>query len=250
MRKPEITPDPDRHLSFHRKSGTLVLLVVCLILGDACGGSGPNNTLSTRPILYPEAKGFCPAVLVLPMAGLPVSTHGENVARRLAREGYAAQAISYGEKTSGSVLNDPSRLDRLKRLVSESLRNLQLQPGVDPKRLGMVSYSLGGAFATFLASGTEENGLRAVIIYYGVYQMPELMKTLRVPILAFQGDADSYRTFVDNACAMQRIAQQNQRQFDKDHCFPRQICKTLIAGPAVYSNRQTAPVSGTRAGAS
>jgi carboxymethylenebutenolidase len=40
------------------------------------------------------------------------------------------------------------------------------------------------------------------------------MKDLRVPILAFQGDADSYKEFVDHALAMQRIARDNDRQFD------------------------------------
>jgi len=61
---------------------------------------------------------------------------------------------------------------------------------------------------------TEDSGLRAVVIFYGVYRLPELMGNLRVPVLAFQGDADSYREFIDNAFAMQRIAQENHRQFE------------------------------------
>lgn len=83
-----------------------------------------------------------------------------------------------------------------------------------PNRVGVTGYSLGGAFAIHLASSTEENGLRAVVIYHGIYRFPELIRSLRVPVLAFQGDADSYREFIDCAFEMQRIAQENHRQFD------------------------------------
>jgi dienelactone hydrolase len=200
--------------------GLILLLVFIAVFGTACsskkadGDSSPKSTQITRPIFYPEATGSFPAVLVLPPAGSPVSVHADIVSRRLAKEGYVARAVSYGEKTSGGILNDAKRLDRLKHLTSQSLANLKIQPAVDPNRIGVIGYSFGGFFATYLASSAEENGLGAAVIYYGVYRVPELMKNLRVPILAFQGDADSYKTFVDQALAMQRIARDNHRQFD------------------------------------
>lgn len=204
-----------------KDDGVVFLLVFVFIAGWACrthqpgSDSNPSSVqMITRPIFYPEEKGPSPAVLVLPPAGSQISAHADDVARKLAREGYVARAVSYGVRTSGKVLSDSNSVNRLMRLVSDNLTSLKMQPGVDPKRIGIIAYSLGGFFATHLAANIEENGLRAVVIYYGLYPLPELTKILRVPVLAFQGNADSYREFVEQALAMQRIAQENHRQFD------------------------------------
>ena len=121
--------------------GLVLLLIFTPIFGAACssqkdgGDSRPRNIQITRPIFYPEARGPFPAVLVLPQAGAPISAHADTVARKLAKQGYVARAMSYGERTSGPMLNDAKRLDGLKHLTAQSLATLKIQPGVDPNRI-------------------------------------------------------------------------------------------------------------------
>jgi carboxymethylenebutenolidase len=199
---------------------TALLLTFCLI-SAACSSQGNRNDthssdirVITRPIFYPQSKGPSPAVLVLPSAGSSISAHADSISRRLSNEGYIARAISYGQRTSGKILEDPNRLDDIKRLVVEGLTNLKIQPGVDATRIGIVAYSLGGLFAVHLASHSEESKIRAVVIYYGIYPVPELFEGIRAPVLAFQGESDAYRAFIEQAYAMQRVAQENHRLFE------------------------------------
>lgn len=194
------------------------LIFLCFACGTQTTKRGvlsrgdPQSTV--RPVFYPKTEGPYPAILVLPEAGALVSSHADETARNLAGEGYVAQAVSYGERISGKILSDQNAANRKTRLISDSLDNLRHQAGVDPNRIGIIGYSLGGAFAIHLASGAEENGIHAVVIYYGIYRYPEIVKSLQVPVLAFQGDADVFQEFIGNAYEMQRVAQENHKQFD------------------------------------
>ena len=122
--------------------------------------------------------------------------------------------MDYGDIKTIGIFNDAARMNRLKQLASESLASLRSQPGVDPNRIGVIGYSLGGFFVTYLASKSDEPGLKAGVIYYGTFNVPDLIKNLRVPILAFQGDADQMTEFIRNAAAMKQIAIDYKKQFD------------------------------------
>lgn len=164
------------------------------------------------PIFYPQTQGPFPAILLLPQAVHEIS--GENaIARNLAAEGYVARAVDYGDRKFLGIFNDAARMNSFKQLVSESLASLRSQPGVDPNRIGVIGYSLGGFFVTYLASKPGDTGLKAGVIYYGTYEVPDLIKNLRVPILVFQGD-DDFLEFVRHAAGMRLIAHDWKKQFE------------------------------------
>jgi len=197
-------------------------LMVVSVFAGSCGPPSQRNSGSEKskekipqptPIFYPQTQGPFPAILLLPQAVHEIS--GENaIARDLAAQGYVARAVDYGDRKFIGIFNDPARLNSFKQLVSESLASLRSQAGVDPNRIGIIGYSLGGFFVTYLASKSDETGLKAGVIYYGTYNVPDQVKNLRVPILAFQGDADQMTEFIRNAAAMKQIAIDYRKQFD------------------------------------
>jgi carboxymethylenebutenolidase len=199
----------------------VVLLLAVAFTGTSCGPQPPKSSQQSSretsprptPIFYPQGEGPFPAILLLPPAAHDISAEN-SIARKLADEGYVARALDYGNRKFGGIFNDASQMDSFKKLVSESLALLKGQAGIDPNRIGVIGYSLGGFFVTYLASRSEDVGIRAGVIYYGVYNVPEEVRKLRIPILAFQGDADHMQEFIRNALMMRQVAQDHQKQFD------------------------------------
>ncbi len=99
----------------------------------------------------------------------------------------------------------------MRERVSHNLTLLQSQPTVDPQRIGIAALAIGGYLVTELASQPGSNGIHAAVVYYGVFDVPEHIRNLRVPVLAFQGDAD---VFVKQARAMEQIARNSIKPFE------------------------------------
>lgn len=200
---------------------TLFLLVTTVCAG-ACGPQGRRTSDSRNskrripqpaPIFHPRTPGPSPAILLLPPARYEISDENA-IARDLAAQGYVAQVVDYGDLQPARLFRDAVGMDNLKRLVSESLAALRSQSGVDPNRIGVIGYSFGGFFATWLASRPESAGVKAGVIYYGIYKVPDLIKDLRTPVLVFQGETDAMREFVSNALEMKLIAIDHKKHFD------------------------------------
>jgi carboxymethylenebutenolidase len=122
--------------------------------GASCGAGRP------AVLVVPEIDGFCPGTVA--------------AARRLARAGYIALALDlyapYGsapllrgyEDTIAWVerLNDRRQLSDL----VQALGWLRELPAVDPARVAIVGFSIGGRYGMMLT--TEPHGLRAVVAFY------------------------------------------------------------------------------------
>lgn len=200
--------------------------------------NGQRRIPQPTPIFYPRTRGPSPAILLLPSARYQISNENA-VARDLAAQGYVAQVVDYGDLQPAKLFRDAVGMDSLKKLVSESLASLRSQSGVDPDRIGVVGYSFGGFFATWLASRPENTGVKAGVIYYGIYGVPDLIRDLRAPVMVFQGEADTMREFVINAIEMRLIAIDHKKRFDlvlypnAGHSFDRRphdrYAKTIAA---------------------
>ena len=120
-----------------------------------------------------HGAGRRPAVAVLPeVDGLSAPTEGAT--RRLADAGYVALALDLYAPFGGApplrnaadTLAWTGRLNDYRQLsdLSLALDWLAARPGVDPDRLGVVGFSIGGRYG--LLASTEPRHLRAVVTFY------------------------------------------------------------------------------------
>lgn len=155
-----------------------------------------------------------PGVVILHTAA-GVSGHEESVGEKLAKAGYVSYVIQYTPKVSETIMRDSGALDRLYRTVLDGANYLKSQTNVDPSRIGVLGFSLGGYFATRLAVAPEESGVRAAVVYYGVFQSAQgVVDKLNTPVLAFQGERDKYEGLIKAAKAVQGLTREQGKPFE------------------------------------
>lgn len=151
---------------------------------------------------WPAGNGPFPAIVVI-MHVAGVDTFTQTMAARLVEAGYfvAAPDLFHRQDVRGSGM-----MDRLKQLrdpevevdVNAAVEYLQGHPLVDPARLGIIGFCMGGRVAYLMA--TLNPRFRAVVAYYGGNIMSpwgdgpspfSLSKQLDCPLLFHFGDDDS-----------------------------------------------------------
>lgn len=156
-----------------------------------------------------EDSGRCAAVLLLPaIAGL--NPYISRVADDLAARGYSSLSLDYYSRTGGTpdlsdrakmmaavaALPDNQVLDEIERGVAY----LQAQPYVDPTRIAILGFCIGGTYAILASSSFDV--FRCAISFYGTLKYASLsehkpvspidaLATLSCPLLGHFGEADS-----------------------------------------------------------
>ena len=144
--------------------------------------------------------GQAPAVLVL-HGWWGLTGHIKDTARRFADAGFVACAPDLYSRVGPGAAPDPAdAAQRMGRLSSQAvLRDLNAavqflkgQPSVDPLRLGVVGFSMGGTFA--LTQATHNSDLRAAVAFYGKVPPVESFEYLLCPVLYHHAAQDAWVT--------------------------------------------------------
>jgi carboxymethylenebutenolidase len=141
------------------------------------------------------APGLAPAVVVVQEA-FGVNLHIEDVCRRFARAGYVALAPEIFHRDGAGLAipysEGPRAMEHLGRLTNEgiatdlraALAALRADPRIDPSRVGLVGFCVGG-FAAFLGACRLDPA--ATVAFYAGGLVHVRPGALLVPVLAEAG---------------------------------------------------------------
>lgn len=158
------------------------------------GAAGAVSAHQSRP----KAPGRQPAVVVI-HENRGLTPYIQDVARRLAREGYHALAPDLLSRRGGtqSYATPQAAIEAIRGLSNDEVQAdlkaalawLQKAEGVRGDRLGVVGFCWGGAQSLLLGTGSRD--LRAVVVFYGRNPSPlDLVQNLTAPLLALYGEDD------------------------------------------------------------
>ncbi|MEO1147811.1 MAG: dienelactone hydrolase family protein [Cyanobacteria bacterium J06638_22] len=145
-----------------------------------------------------------PAVLLL-MEAFGLTSHIRDVAVRIAQEGYAVLVpnlyyreggVTFGYDEVEKGMATMWRLDfgqPIEQDLKAAIAHLKSQPEINPDRIGVTGFCLGGGL-TFLAACRFSSDLAAAVPFYGVVfdEWIEAVQDITVPIMLFFGGQDPF----------------------------------------------------------
>lgn len=168
------------------------VLLVVLALAPTCFAEGQRASFTSggrrvaMEIYRPQVAGRRPAVLLLHGArGFEASRvwlRAEGAL--LASRGFVGVALHYFD---GAPAGTQNRITALSRTVGDALTALARLDFVDPKRAGLVGFSLGGAVA--LATAARDPRIAGVVDFFG-WLPAGTPVTAMPPVLILHGARD------------------------------------------------------------
>lgn len=158
------------------------------------------GTSDGRAGARPSARGQWPAVIII-HEWWGLNDHIKEIAQRFAREGYAALAPDLYSRLGYKVTKDANEAANLMNALSSQAVLLDLnaatmylkqQPFVDPQRIGIIGFCMGGTFA--LTQATHNSDLKASVPFYGKVPPIETLNYLLCPVLYHYGAKDGWVT--------------------------------------------------------
>ncbi len=174
-----------------------------------------------------------PAVLII-HEWWGLNDHIKDIAQRFAREGYVALAPDVYSRLGYKVTKDSSEAANLMGALSSQavLRDLNAAitylkgfSSVDPLRLGIVGFCMGGTFVLTMA--THNSDIKAAVPFYGKVPPIETLDYLLCPILYHYGAKDGWVTKQE----VDRL-KEGLEKFGK----PGQVCVYPEAGHAFFND--------------
>jgi len=162
----------------------------------------------------PTSPAAAPSVLLL-HEWWGLTDHIKDVARRLAQEeGYTTLAPDLYSRLGSKMAQTPQEAAALMNAASSqavlrdlnaATRYLKGQPFVDPLRMGVIGFGMGGTFA--LTQATHNSDMKAAVAFYGKVPPIETFRFLLCPVLYHYAAKDTWVTKQE----VERLAQGFER---------------------------------------
>jgi carboxymethylenebutenolidase len=127
-----------------------------------------------------------------------IEPHIRDLAHKLAAEGFV---VAVPDLFHGKVVTEPDEaqkmvmmiagnIDKAAREIIGALETVKAMPNVEPKKLGLMGFCVGGLLTLVVASRYPDLG--AVVAFYpgGYDPKPEDVAKVNAPVLAFYGRRD------------------------------------------------------------
>jgi carboxymethylenebutenolidase len=127
-----------------------------------------------------------------------IEPHVQDLGHKLAAEGFV---VAIPDLYHGKIATEPNdamrsmmmirgNVDKAANKIIGALETVKEMPNVDPKKLGLIGFCVGGFMAYTVASRYPDLG--AVVAFYGAgYDpTPEEVAKVNAPVLAFYGSKD------------------------------------------------------------
>jgi carboxymethylenebutenolidase len=155
------------------------------------GPAGPVNAYAVWPAKAPARRGA--VVVIHENRGL--NAHIEDVARRLAKAGFAAIAPDALSGSGGTPANEDEARKRIGELDRETALGIYLaavrHAAKHPHgagKVGCVGFCWGGGMSGRLAANSEE--LDAAVVFYGMPPAADEASRIRVPMMLHYAGRD------------------------------------------------------------
>ena len=172
----------------------------------AAGRSGmvtfPSDGVTIRAFFEQPERAAVPAPAILILhEWWGLNEHMQDLARRFRVAGYAACVPDLYSRQGSAVTRDPTEAARLMEGLSSQhvLRDLNAatafltqQPFIDPLRIGIIGFCMGGTLA--LTQITHNSDLKAAVVFYGKVPPDDSFRYLLCPVLYHYGAQDGWVT--------------------------------------------------------
>jgi len=156
-----------------------------------------KGTRVSALVVQPDDNANHPGVVLI-QEWWGMEPHILNVAQKLAREGFA---VAVPDLYHGKVATEPndampmimalrSNIDKVVDEIAATLEAVKELPNVQPKKLGLIGFCIGGFLAYTVAARYPE--LAAIVSFYGSSYdpTPEEVARVNAPVLAIYGRED------------------------------------------------------------
>lgn len=181
-------------------------------------------------VAEPDDNAKHPGVVVI-QEWWGMESHVREIAERLAHEGFVAAVPDLYHGKIATEPNDAQKMvmmltknvDRAAQEIIGTLETLKAMPNVEPKKLGLIGFCVGGFLAFKVAE--RHRDLAVVVPFYagGYDPKPEDVTKVNAPILAVYGSKDQSipRTQVEKIERMYREAGKDitVKTYNAGHAF-------------------------------
>ena len=191
-----------------------------------------DGTMISAFLCRPKQAGRDPG-LVLVQEWWGLNDHIKGIAQRLAKERFVVLAPDLYTRFGHVVTQNGAEAAKLANALDPektladlmgAVRYLKGLPEVDPSKIGVVGFCIGGSFALQLACRTTE--IRCAVPFYGEIPPNEEIEKLAGPILYIYGEEDGW---------IQREEVQRLREALKKFKRPGEV-KTYAGAPHAFFN--------------